>query len=283
MSEENLRLDVERVLAGINALPSLPASVTELLSSIDDPDADTDAIARRIARDQGLTTRILRVANSPFYGQSHRIASIADAVIVLGLRSVRALAVAASFTSVFKAGSDTEAELRSFWQHGISAALCARLLAARVGVAEEEAFIGGLLHDIGRVALVVSFPRHMAAVADYRRERDCQPIDAENAVLGLDHALVGRLLAERWRFPSPLCAAIGSHHAPPADAYRQLPGILHLANAIASALDFGAEPTAMVPRLVPACWEAMALSWDETQRLFADVEAQFGEICDILV
>lgn len=283
MSEENLRLDVERVLAGINALPSLPASVTELLSSIDDPDADTDAIARRIARDQGLTTRILRVANSPFYGQSHRIASIADAVIVLGLRSVRALAVAASFTSVFKAGSDAEAELHSFWQHGISAALCARLLAARVGVAEEEAFIGGLLHDIGRVALVVSFPRHMAAVAAYRRERDCQPIDAENAVLGLDHALVGRLLTERWRFPSLLCAAIGSHHAPPADAYRQLPGILHLANAIASALDFGAEPTAMVPRLVPACWEAMALSWDETQRLFADVEAQFGEICDILV
>lgn len=283
MNEENLRLDVERVLSGINALPSLPASVTELLSSIDDPEADTAAIARRIARDQGLTTRILRVANSPFYGQSHRIASIADAVIVLGLRSVRALAVAASFTSVFKVGADAEAELRAFWQHGISAALCARLLAVRVGVPAEEAFIGGLLHDIGRVALVVSFPRHMAAVAAYRRERDCQPIDAENAVLGLDHALVGRLMSERWRFPSSLCAAIGSHHAPPADAYRQLPGILHLSNAIACALDFGNEPTAMVPRLVPACWEAMALSWDETQRLFADVEAQFGEICDILL
>lgn len=283
MSDDNLRLDIDRVLSGINALPSLPASVTELLASIDDPDADTEAIARRVARDQGLTARILRVANSPFYGQSRHIASIADAVILLGLRSVRALAVAASFTSVFKVGSDAESELRSFWKHGIAAALCARLLAARLGVAEEEAFISGLLHDIGRVALVVSFPRHMAAVAAYRQERDCQPIDAENAVLGLDHALVGRLMTERWRFPPPLCAAIGSHHAPPADAYRKLPGILHLSNAIACALDFGGEPTSMVPRLVPDCWEAMALSPDETQRLFAEIEAQFEEICDILI
>lgn len=283
MNSENLRLDAERMLAGINALPSLPTMVAELLASIDDAAADTDAIARRIAHDQGLTTRILRVANSPFYGHSHRIASIADAVIVLGLRSVRALAVAASFASVFKAGTDTEEELRAFWKHGIAAALCARVLARRVGVPEEEAFIGGLLHDIGRVALVTCFPRHMAAVAAYRRERDCPPIDAERAVLGIDHAEVGRLLAERWRFPPALCAAIGCHHAPPADAYRALPGILHLANVIASALDVGGEADALVPCPDPACWEAAALSADESERLFAEVEAQFGEICEILV
>lgn len=277
------RLDTERVLAGVKALPSLPTTVTELLSSIDDPDADTSAIAHRIARDQGLTMRILRIANSPFYGQSHRIASVADAVIVLGLRSVRALAVAASFTSVFKVGPEMESELQSFWKHGIAAALSARFLAGRVGVAIEEAFIAGLLHDIGRVALAVSFPKHMAAVANYRRELDCQPIDAEQDVLGIDHAEVGRMLAESWRFPQPLCAAIGGHHAPPAEAYRQLPGILHLSNAIACGLDFDGEPNAMMPRLNPACWEAMALSWDDTQSLFADVEGQFGEICEILV
>lgn len=283
MAGEEFRLTLAEATRGIGTIPSLPAAVVELMSAIDRDDVDTERIARKIAQDQGLAARILRVANSPFYGQSNRVATIADAVIVLGLRTVRTLATAAAVTGTFRLAPESGLDMRVFWRHSVGTALCARGLARRLGLNVDEAFTGGLLHDVGRIALACCFPRHTAAVAAYQAQFDCLTIDAERALLGIDHAAVGQLLAERWRFPPSLCQAIGQHHAPPEDGVRGLPGGLHLADTLAHALDFDGAPAAMVPRLIPSVWNAAALSWADSRDLFAGVEEQFEALCEVLV
>lgn len=284
MSDETaFRLTPAQAVAGINAIPSLPTAVLELMAEIDKESADAEQIARKIAQDQGLSARILRLANSPFYGQANRVGSITDALMVLGLRTVHSLATAAAVTVAFRVTPGSGLDLPSFWRHGIGAALCARALAPHLGVNAEEAFIAGLLHDIGRVALASGFPQHAAAVAAHRERYDGLQLDAERTLLGIDHAVVGQLLAERWHFPPALCEAIGQHHAPLPEMSRKLPGLLHLADALAHALDFAGARDAVMPRLSPGVWSAAALSWADTQALFAAVDTQFEALCDVLV
>lgn len=281
--DDQWKLSAAAVAAGIDAVPSLPAAVVELMAAIDREDADTDSIAARIAQDQGLAARILRVANSPFYGQSSRIATIADAVIVLGLRAVRTMATAAAVTGAIRVDPESGFDIAVFWRHSIGTALAARALAKRRRFPPDEAFTAGLLHDVGRAALVLCFPGHAAEIARLRDELDCHALDAERAVTGIDHALAGELLAARWRFPPALCAAIGGHHAPPESEPAGFAALLHVADALAHTLDSGGEPTAQMPRLIPACWSALALSWDETREIFGEVDAQFGALCEIFV
>lgn len=280
---EQWRLTAQEVAAGIDTLPSLPTAVVELMTTIDRDDVDTDAIARKIAQDQGLSARILRVANSPFYGQSKRVATIGDAVVVLGLRAVRTMATAAAVTGAIRLDPASGFDLQVFWKHSIGTALLARAIAGQRRGNPDEAFTAGLLHDIGRVALVQCFPRHAAEVARVRNELDCHTLDAERAVIGVDHALIGELLALRWRFPQPLAEAIGYHHAPPENAGSGLSCALHVADALAHALDFDGEAEAMMPRVHPGCWASLSLSWDETRSIFEGASDQFEAICNILV
>lgn len=277
------RLDAREVIARIGQLPSLPAAVIELMTAIEQDDIDTDHIAAKIAQDHGLSTRILRVANSPFYGQSSRVATITDAVVVLGLRAVRTMATAAAVTSALHPDLATGFDPRVFWRHSVGTALLARALAEQRRGNADEAFTAGLLHDIGRVALAQCYPRHAAEVVRVQQELDCQTADAEHAVIGIDHALIGEMLALRWHFPKPLANAIGGHHVPPENDPGGLAGLLHVADALAHALDFGGDPRAMMPRLSPACWASIALSWHESRVVFEKASAQFETACETLM
>jgi putative nucleotidyltransferase with HDIG domain len=277
------RLTAEEVAAGIDTLPSLPAAVVELISTIDRDDVDTEAIARKIGQDQGLSARILRVANSPFYGQSNRVATIGDAVVVLGLRAVRTMATAAAVTGAIRPDPASGFDLQAFWKHSIGTALLARVIAGQRRGNSDEAFTAGLLHDIGRVALVQCFPQHAAEVARVRDEVDCHTLDAERAVIGIDHALIGKLLALRWRFPKPLAEAIGHHHAPPENAGSGVSCVLHVADALAYALAFDDNDRVMMPRVHPGCWAGLALSWDESRSIFEEADRQFEAISNILL
>lgn len=276
-------LDPDSIFRGIGKLPSLPAVAVELLASIDDENADASVIAHKIARDQALVARLLRIANSPFYGLQNQVNSIQDAVVVLGLRNVRMLATAALVAKSFAGASASGFDFRVFWRHAIATALCARALARRLRLPEENAFTAGLLHDLGRLVLASCFPEHLAEVVAYQTRLDCYSIDAERAVLATDHAQIGQLLAERWRFPAELAGAIADHHAPDEGAGRSPAAIVHVANAIAHALDLAGAPQEMVPRILPAAWNAVGLSWQDSQEVFREVEGQFDHIREALL
>ena len=275
-------LDRDTALQGVGKLPSLPAVVVELLESMDDDGAGMQQLAAKLSRDQALVAKVLRVANSSFYGLQGKVDSIADAVVVLGLRGVRTLATAAAVTNVFASTTSDDYDFRLFWRHSIATALCAREIAIALRLNEGNAFTAGLLHDIGRLALASCFPRHFAAVIACRKAGDITWRQAEQQVLGLDHAELGQMLTERWRFPVAMSSAIGAHHTP-AHAGDPLVAVLHVADVLAHALDLAGDTSGQVPPIDQSAWELLDMSENRWHELFARVESQFASACETLV
>lgn len=279
-------LTLEEILADIRQLPSLPAVVGELIRTLDNESAGIEQLAEGIAKDQSLAARALRVANSPFYGIQHKVASIHDAIVILGFRAVGSLVMAASVTSYFKPPPEVDFDPTRFWRHGIGVALCARALAREVGLDTETAFTAGLLHDIGVLMLLTTRPEHYAAVLAARHERDCALVEAERDLLGFDHAAAGAALAERWRLPDEIARAVAQHHAPEpgrdAAARLSLADVVHVANALAHALDLAGDPDALVPGLDAAAWRRIGLAERRLRDLLPDIEREHEGYCAML-
>jgi HD-like signal output (HDOD) protein len=286
--DTSMQLDRDSVLKGVRNLPSLPSVVIELLQSMDNDDADTRELASKLARDQALTAKVLRVANSSFYGLQGKVDSIGDAIVVLGLHGVRTLATAAAITDVFAPkGSGEQAnaqtyDMRRFWRHSIAVGLCAKAIARRRRMNDGNAFAAGLMHDIGRLALASCFPAHMAAVVNAQGEQgDCW-LFAERRVLGLDHAEIGQWLTEHWCFPSLLSRAIGTHHQP--DMKQDpLATVIHVADRLGHRLDDGPAGLIPLPPIDETAWAAVGLDEESAAELVAVVEEQFESACDALV
>lgn len=280
-------LSLDEVLADIRLLPSLPAIISELVHTLDNDLANIDQLAEGIAKDQSLSARALRVANSPFYGIQHKVASIHDAIVILGFRAVGSLVTAASITGYFSPRPGEEFDLARFWRHGIGTALCARALAHETRLDAEAAFTAGLLHDIGVLVLFTTRPRHYRQVLDWREQHDCETVEAERAVLGFDHAQVGEALAQRWLFPEEITRAVARHHAPAgddddADTAASLTDVVHVANVIAHALDLAHEPESLVPPLEGVAWQRLGLATTRLKHLLGDIEREHESYCALL-
>lgn len=279
-------LTLDEVLADIRQLPSLPAVVGELIRTLDNEAAGIDQLAEGIAKDQSLAARALRVANSSFYGIPHKVASIHDAIVILGFRAVGSLVTAASVTSFFKPPPEVPFDPIRFWRHGIGAALCARALAREAGLDTEAAFTAGLLHDIGVLMLLTARPRHYAEVLARRQERDCLLVEAEQELLGFDHAAAGAALASRWRFPDEVVRAVALHHTlePGREGAAQptLVDVAHVANILAHALDLAGDPDALVPPLDTTSWQRLGLDAQRLKGLLPDIEREHEGYCAML-
>lgn len=274
-------LDHATALQGVGKLPSLPAVVVELLQSMDDDGVCVQQLSKKLANDQALAAKVLRVANSSFYGLQGKVNSIADAVAILGLRGVRTLATAAAVTNAFATTASDGYDFQMFWRHSTATALCAKALARSRRLNDGNAFAAGLLHDIGRLALASCFPAHFAAVIACCKADDCTLLEAEHKVLGLDHATLGRMLTEHWRFPLVLSTAIGAHHTP-APSDDPLVAVVHVADALAHMLDVAGDEPGPVPPIDQNCWQLLEMTEDRRDEILASVETQLASACETL-
>jgi len=271
-----------QVTARLKQLPSLPSAVSDLLASFSHDDVDVDHIARQIAHDQGLTARVLRVANSSFYGLQCKVGTINEAVVVLGFRAVRSMAMAVAMNGAFRVDQCRGFDAQGYLRHGIGVALAARALAPLAGQNPELAFTGGLLHDIGQLVLASNFSAQYAVALDYRKKHDCPLVVAERDILGLDHADVGGLLAEAWRFPESLHQAVAEHHAPAASLANSLANVVHLADSFAHALGLSGSPDELLMALDRTAWERLALDGEKCRQVLTAIERNFDETCQVL-
>ena len=272
----------DELLAALRDLPPLPSVVLELITSLGHEELSASQFASKISRDQALAAKTLRLANSSFYGRGRQVRSVAEAITVLGLRTVRCVVTAAGMAGSFRRQPAFDHD--TFWRHSIGSALCAQALAGELGRDDcDLAFTVGLLHDIGRLALASAFAQAYAEVEQWRRDKDCPGDVAERAVLGIDHAEVGGLMARQWNFAPVIVDAIHRHHAPPAVAEVTLTGIAHVADAIAHALGLAGDVDEAVPALLPPVWAACRLDDAGCMRVFACTEAQFETVCEALL
>ncbi len=274
---------IDAVIKRIHDLPSLPAVVIELLSSMEQDDIDVHALAGKIALDQALSAKTLRLANSSFYGMPTQVTSIQQAISVLGFHSIRTLVTACAVTGCFASGPGAEFDFDGFWRHAIGTAACARVLARPLRLNPETAFTAGLLHDLGTMVLVTRFPAEYRAVESHRKQHDCSTSIAQQAVFGLDHAMIGSALAAYWKFPQAIQQAVAQHHQAPQGGPPTLALAVYLGNVLAHALDLSGQEDEQVPELDLPAWRALDLDHAASLALFAEAEKLFQDLSKILV
>jgi HD-like signal output (HDOD) protein len=204
---------------------------------VDDPDTSARSLARAISSDQVLTARVLKLANSSFYGFQQKVGTVSLALVVLGFQAVKDLALATSVTRAFRnVASDPRFDMRAFWNHAVSVGVASRHLSRtlRVG-APGEAFTAGILHDIGQVVLREYHPDAFEEALRLAAAEELPIHEAETSVLGAGHPQVGGWLCRRWNLPDPICRAVEGHHGPFGGAGASaLASIVGLADHLAS-------------------------------------------------
>lgn len=231
------QLTLDEVVEKTPDLPALPAATLAVMRESQASTATAHSVARYLSQDQALTARVLRLANSAFYGMQRRIASPDEAVIVLGMRAVRNLAmIASTYHWMDKPLKGYSLEPHEFWEHSLSTAVAAQVLAQNVAPAScDLAFTCGLLHDLGKVALSAWLENRSCAMSAVAAKLDLTIDQAERRVLGFDHQQVGSRLAEKWNLPKVIVDAIGFHHTP-SECFPevQMVDIIHVADYLAS-------------------------------------------------
>ena len=212
------RLSAQEVAAEVADLPSMSSSITEVIAACDDPDITVGKISQAIMRDQSLTAGILRLANSAYFGHPRRVATISDASLLLGFSAIKSLAIS-THTSRLLAGPLPGYGLQrgELWDHSVAVAFTARRLALEVDLQPvEEAFVAGMLHDIGKIVLSSHMEDAFEEVVALAEERRAPLHEVEAELLGFDHAELGAQVARAWNFPPELEEAIRHHHDPEA-------------------------------------------------------------------
>jgi putative nucleotidyltransferase with HDIG domain len=217
-------------------------------------------LASVISADQALTAKILRLANSPYYGYARRIGNVREAVVLLGMRTVRSVAISSAIIDAFRLPEYVgEFSTDLFWAHSVTVGLVAELIAKESKACRpEDAFTAGVLHDVGKLATILSDPAGFSKVAAMAGRRQTTFCRAELEVFGVDHARVGAELVTNWKFPENLVGAIRDHHpAHPVMRIAGLADVVAVANlasnrsGMACGFDFTStvahEPTVFLP------------------------------------
>lgn len=205
------------ILAKLGKLPVLPAVVQKVIGSLVVPNIDTATLGKEIGKDPVLSGRLLRIANSPFYGLSRQIATPQDAITVMGLSQVRALVLAAGMAQTLQARTSVR-ERVAHWRRSFRVANAAHTLACHAHFTAEPAFTAGMLHNIGALVIEVCLPNAYRRARENSRRHNLPLRQAERDILGFDHTEAGAEVARYWKLPDVIEQAIRNCHDPLAAA-----------------------------------------------------------------
>lgn len=239
---------VSAAIHEINHIATLPEVTLRIVELVEDPTATAQDLHKVISHDPALCSRILKVVNSAFYGLPGQIGSIERAIVLLGLNAVKNIAIAASLVKLYRAGEmGPNFKARDLWTHSVAVAAASKLItdALRTGMAD-EAFLAGLIHDIGIVVELQYDRKRFAEMIDQLDIDDegaprSHMMGLERQIFGATHQAFGRALCEKWKFPPGLTSATGWHHNPLdlPEERRMLPCIVHVADKVAGSLEGG--------------------------------------------
>lgn len=253
-----MALDSARLRATIEAitdLPTLPVVVARITSQIANPSTNAADIGKLIEQDQALTSKVLRLVNSAYYGFPKQIKSIQHAVVILGFNKVKTIIITASVFGAFKGRKPGGLDVRRFWQHSLGTAISSKVVAELIGVGHvaEDAFIGGLLHDIGKVVMDQYQPNIYGPIVKYANDKGILLLEAEQEVMGLTHAKVGEWMMEKWRLPPTIVHMVSDHHSPNSTTERRdLLTAIHVGDIVARSLGIGSGGDRRMPVIDPA-------------------------------
>jgi len=272
--------DLRNRIEQLGDLPTLPHVVQRLATMISRPTVSAEEIGTIIEKDQVLAAKVLRLANSPFYGFPSRIGSVSHAVIVLGFNVVKGLTLCASALTIMK-----DAGMDQLWRHSLGVAITANLLAAKLEIKNpEELFVSGLLHDIGKVVFYVKWPDVGTSIKDALKTRaDHSLFDVEMELTGLSHAEIGGYLASAWHLPVTLREPILYHHNPTQAKEATIQtAIVHVADILVKGLACGNPGDDLIPPLSKPAWDQVGLDEQSLAEYISKASQEFVTIDDYL-
>jgi len=238
------RKEITLLLNRVSDLSTLPEVTARILAVTEDPDSSARDLNDILKHDVALSAKLLKVVNSAFYGLPGRVADVDRAIVLLGFQAVRNLAIAATMASLFRRSGDQIPGFSApaLWRHSVGTAVAARNVVSALGLRSlrEEAFLSGIVHDLGVLVEYQYASKQFALVVERIGAGAATLVEAEEAVLELSHQDVGKALAERWKFPKNLQFVAGYHHraARLAPEHRLLPAVVAVAGDLAEACDF---------------------------------------------
>ncbi|MBW2096202.1 MAG: HDOD domain-containing protein [Deltaproteobacteria bacterium] len=228
---------LKQVVSNIDTLPSLPKLYQEIMAELQSEDASMDKVAKIISGDVGMSAKILQMVNSAFFALPRHIENIAQAVNLLGLETIKALVLSAQIFRQFETKGVPESFLEKLWGHCMGTATFARTIAREENLSREavdDAFLAGMLHDVGKLVLSTGLPEKYGEIIRRAAENGISLRDVEDEVLGTTHGAVGAYLMGLWGFGDNVVEAIAFHHVPGTCPARTM-GVLaavHAANAL---------------------------------------------------
>ena len=254
------------------AIP-LPHTTVRLIQLINHPDSTVDELTAVLEQDQALSARMLRVANSAYYGLPRQVTSLHEAIVLLGRNALRGVVFTASVVGVLgRQVTGYSLGPGALWRHSISVARAARHLAERAAVQPDEAYVGGLLHDIGKVVLDQYMQEEFGRAMELAPAEAIAFDEAERRVFGVDHAAIGGALADHWELPPMLVDAIRCHHRP-ADAKvaPALTAAIHVADIVCLELGVGIGREGLQYAGEPRAFSLLSLEPEDLAKLTARV------------
>ena len=238
--------ELQSLIDSMGDIPTLPSIATAIMEKTLDSTVSAKQIAEMVERDQALSIKVLKVANSPFYRRIKEISTIRGAVMLLGFNVLKSIVLSISVINLFSDKNRCALDFYKFWQHSIACAVCAKNIALKISpAASEDAFVAGLLHDLGKVVADQLLCRkgEYRGVLEIMNRANSDILEVETSIMGVDHATLGRFLMEKWNLPALLSRTVGSHHGideiTDDEEAKKLCAIIHVADIVTNHLGLG--------------------------------------------
>jgi len=281
-------LKIEEIVAKTTDLPSFPKAALQVIAETESSTSSASALAFALAQDQSLSVRVLRLANSAYYGLSRQVSDLQEAVVVLGVRSVKNLALVAITYPLMNRSLDGYClGPKQMWVHSFGTGVAAQMIAKHSGVPNDDlAFTAGLLHDVGKLALSVWLENRIAPMIALAKKEDLAFDEAERKILGYDHAQVGEYLAESWKLPRRLIDPIRFHHDPNScSPHNKIVDCVHFADFLTMTLGYGLGGDGLQYKIQEEPMLRLGLTpriLDELTEQFVEVYAQYDSMFEEL-
>lgn len=269
----------QRLKECLRKLTPFSDTVQAVLKQLGEEPLNMNKVCRTLELDPILASTILRLANSPFYGFARKINSVKDAAVLLGVHTLRQVVISFSMVSAFPMRGGHAVDREVLWRHSVAVAVAAKLLAEAADYNPDEAFIAGILHDIGQFIMDQCLAEDYIVVGDYRREHGVSLTQAEKALFGIDHGTVGAAAIRMWKLPEPLAQAALFHTSGRVDHHpHRLNDLVHLGNVVALGLWVDGAETPDMEELAPAVLERLDISWEQLEELIPKIDSMSQEV-----
>ncbi len=287
MSDKKVDIGAHELVERVQELPTLPAVIGRINAEMAKESLTSASLGVIVAEDASLAAMVLKLANSAYYGLVKQVDSVERAITVLGMDTVRNLAMGVSAFSLFKKDPTGVIDIEGLWHHTLACGTAsARLL--RGAELQDKGFLAGLLHDLGKVIMAHILSDETIMVLGMMHDTGQRQSDVEREVFGFDHARIGSLLADKWHFPEIYSRAIRFHHDPSRISEKKIDpetrmvmAAVHVANKMVKLIGLGRSTDPACDRVDPRYWKMLGLDRGALKTVGLEIEKEFAVMLEV--